>query len=141
MTTFDEKKRDERLEELHKREEEQLAEMLSQKYGIEYADLTKKSIDTDALRLVPEEEARQNEVAAFRKINRKLLVAMRAPERADALQSIQNLIRLGYDVERYIVSRASLEHAWDRYHDLSYATETAAGILTFSKLSWEAPCH
>ncbi len=132
MAQFNEKKQEERLEELHKKEEEQLAEMLSQKYGIEYVDLTKKSIDTDALRLVSEAEARQNEVAAFRKINRKLLVAMRAPERQDALQSIQNLIHLGYDVERYIVSRASLEHAWDRYHDLSYATETEAGVLTLS---------
>ena len=132
MTTFDEKKRDERLEELHKREEEQLAEMLSQKYGIEYVDLTKKSIDTDALRLVPEAEAKASEVAAFRKINQKLFVAMRAPERADALQSIQKLTRLGYNVEHYIVSRASLEHAWDRYHDLSYATETEAGVLTLS---------
>ena len=132
MTTFDEKKRDERLEELHKREEEQLAEMLSQKYGIEYVDLTKKSIDTDALRLVPEAEAKASEVAAFRKINQKLFVAMRAPERADAPQSIQKLTHLGYNVEHYIVSRASLEHAWDRYHDLSYATETEAGVLTLS---------
>ncbi|MDP2648395.1 MAG: GspE/PulE family protein, partial [bacterium] len=30
------------------------------------------------------------------------------------------------------VSRASLLHAWDRYHDISYATETEAGILTLS---------
>src|SRR3989344_604713 len=132
MAQFNEKKQDERLEELHKKEEEQLAEMLSQKYGIEYVDLTKKSIDTDALRLVAETESRQSEIAAFRKINRKILVAMRAPEREDALQSVKNLVRLGYDVERYIVSRASLEHAWDRYHDLSYATETEAGVLTLS---------
>ena len=30
-----------------------------------------KSIDTDALRLVPEKEAREAEVAAFRKVNKK----------------------------------------------------------------------
>ena len=51
---FNEKKQDERLSELRGREEEQLAEMLSRKYGIEYADLTSKSIDTDSLRLVDE---------------------------------------------------------------------------------------
>ncbi|RJR12885.1 type II/IV secretion system protein [Candidatus Parcubacteria bacterium] len=132
MATFDEKKQAERLHELHLREEEQLAEMLSQKYGVAYTDLTKKAIDTDALRLIPEERARETETAAFRKVNKKLLVAMRSPERPDALQTLQELNRLGYDVERYIVSRASLEHAWDRYHDLSYATETEAGILTLS---------
>ncbi|PIR82515.1 hypothetical protein COU20_01805 [Candidatus Kaiserbacteria bacterium CG10_big_fil_rev_8_21_14_0_10_59_10] len=128
----DEKKRTERLDELRRREEEQLAEMLSQKYGVEYVDLTSKSIDTDALRLIPEQEARAAEVAAFRKINKRLFVAMRAPERDDSLRAIQQLERLGYEVRRFIVSRASLEHAWDRYHDLSYATETEAGVLTLS---------
>ena len=131
-TQFNEKKQEERLEELHAKEEEQLAEMLSQKYGVGYVDLTSKSIDTDALRLVPEAEARSAEIAAFRKINRKLFVAMRAPERPDAQQALEKLVRLGYTVDRFMVSHGSLEHAWDRYRDLSYATETAAGILTLS---------
>ena len=131
-TQFNDKKQDERLAELRGREEEQLAEMLSKKYGVEYADLTSKSIDTDALRTISEAEARAAEVAAFRKINKKLLVAMRSPERPDALQALEKLVHLGYQVERFIVSHASLVHAWDRYHDISYATETEAGILTLS---------
>jgi len=131
-TQFNEKKQEERLGELRAREEEQLAEMLSGKYGIEYVDLTSKSIDTDALRLVEEKVARSAEVAAFRKVNKNLFLAMRAPERDDALQVIQNLEHLGYQVRRFIVSSASLQHAWDRYHDISYATETEAGILTLS---------
>lgn len=132
MTQFDERKQDERLHELHAREEEQLAEMLAQKYGIEYVDLTSKSIDTDALRVIPEEEARATEIAAFHKINKKIFVAMRAPERPDSLTIVKNVERLGYEVQRFIASEASLVHAWDRYHDISYATETEAGILTLS---------
>ncbi len=131
-TQFNEKKSEERMKELRMREEEQLAEMLSGKYGVEYVDLTTKSIDTDALRLVGEAEARQVEIACFHKLNKMLFVAMRAPERPDALTAVQNLEQLGYVVRRFIVSRASLEHAWDRYHDISYATETEAGILTLS---------
>src|SRR3989344_6182454 len=132
MTQFNEKKQEERLEELHKREEESLAEMLARKYGVEYVDLTKKSIDTDALRLIPEEEAHAAEIAAFRKNRKKLFVAMRATERPDSLQAIEKVTSLGYEIVRFIVSHASLVHAWDRYHDLSYATETEAGILTLS---------
>lgn len=133
MTTqFDEKKQEERLDELRKKEEEQLAQMLASRYGVGYVDLTSKSIDTDALRLIPEKEARDTETAAFRKVNKKLLVAMRAPERDIALQTVKNLEGLGYTVEKYMVSRASLEHAWDRYHDISFATETEAGVLTLS---------
>lgn len=129
---FNEKKQEERLDELHRREEEQLAEMLAGRYGVEYVDLTSKSIDTDALRLVPEKEAREAEVAPFRKVNKKLFVAMRAPERDNSVRAVENLARLGYEVRRFIVSRASLDHAWDRYHDISFATETEAGVLTLS---------
>ena len=131
-TQFNEKKQEERLGELRAREEEQLAEMLSTKYGVEYVDLTSKSIDTDALRIIEEKPARAAEVAAFRKVNKNLFLAMRSPERPDALQVIQGLEKLGYTVRRFIVSKASLEHAWDRYHDISFATETEAGILTLS---------
>ncbi len=129
---FNDKKSQERLSELRAREEEQLAEMLSHKYGVEYVDLTSRSIDTDALRLVDEKRARPAEVAAFHKVNKDVFLAMRAPERPDALQALADLERLGYRPHRFIVSKASLEHAWDRYRDISYATETEAGVLTLS---------
>src|SRR5882672_7410758 len=112
MTTqFNEKKQEERLAELHRREEEELAEVLAKRYGVDYADLTSKSIDTDALRLVTEAEARTAEVAAFRKQNKVIFLAMRSPERPDALQVAEKIERLGYKVHRIMVSRISLEHA------------------------------
>jgi len=37
---FDDEKQNQRLEELHAKEEEDLAQMLSGKYGIQYADLS-----------------------------------------------------------------------------------------------------
>lgn len=131
-TQFKDERSDERLEKLRKREEEELARILSQKYGVEYVDLTSKSIDTDALRLIPEKDARAGEVAAFRKIGKRVFVAMRAPERDDSLKAIAALERLGYQARRFMVSRASLDHAWDRYGDISFATETEAGVLTVS---------
>lgn len=132
MTTFNEQAHRDRLSELRKREEEQLAQILASKYNVEYVDLTSKAIDTDALRLVPEAEARAAEIATFKKINRRLFVAMHAPERTDSLQAVEKLERMGYAVQRFIASSASLAHAWERYKDISYATVTEAGILTLS---------
>ena len=103
---FDEKKQDERLNELRAREEEELAQMLAGKYGVEYADLTDKSIDTDALRLISEQEARAAEIAPFHKQNKLVFVGMRAPERADSLELLQKIERLGYQTRRFIVSKA-----------------------------------
>jgi len=132
MTQFGDQKSEERIESLRQREEEELARVLSGKYGVEYTDLSSKSIDSDALQLVPEKEARAAEIAAFKKIGKRLFVAMRSPERDDSLQAIAALERLGYEVRRFMVSKGSLEHAWDRYGDLSYATKTEAGVLTVS---------
>ncbi len=129
---FDEHKQEERIHELRAREEEQLAEMLAGKYGVEYVDLTNKSIDTDALRLIIEQRARDAEVAAFHKANKVVFVGMRAPERIDSLQLLEQLERLGYKTRRFIVSENSLQRAWERYRDVSYATETEAGVLTLS---------
>ena len=132
MLEFDEKKQTDRLGDLRELEEEQLAQMLAQKYGVTYTDLTRTSIDTDALQLIPEEEARRVEVALFRRIGKKVFAAMRAPERDDSMESIHKVERLGYSVERFISSRASLMRAWERYKDLSYSTETESGVLTLS---------
>ncbi len=132
IVPFNDKKSDERLHELRAKEEEQLAQMLSAKYGVDYADLTSKAINSDALRLVPEAEARAAEIAAFNKVNKQIWVAMRAPERPDSLQVIEHIEKLGYSTRRFMVSTLSLQHAWDRYKDISYATETAAGVLTLS---------
>src|SRR3989344_3605776 len=133
MTTqFDERKQEERLKELRAREEEQLAEILAEKYGVEYADLTSKAIDTDALRIVTEQEARSAEIALFHKANKVVFIAMRAPERSDSLKMVERIERLGYKARKFMVSAASLEHAWERFRDISYATETEAGVLTLS---------
>ena len=67
----DDKKQAERLEDLHRKEEEQLAEMLATKYGIEYIDLTNKSIDTDALRLITAgRRAVDSDIATWEQLSR-----------------------------------------------------------------------
>jgi type IV pilus assembly protein PilB len=126
---FDDQKQNQKLQELRAKEEEDLAVMLSQKYGITYADLSKVSIDTDALRLIPEDEAREAKVAAFNLFNKKLSVAIQTPNRQDTKNQLQRLKERGYFLEPFIVSTASLERAWDRYQDISFATQSKSGTL------------
>lgn len=130
---FDETKQKSRLSDLYKKEEEDLARMLSTKYGVDYIDLTRLAIETDALKLTKEEEARQTEIAAFKKVGKKLFVAMRAPARDDSLQAIARLEKLGYEVRKFMTSTTSLEHAWNYYKDLSHASASEGGILNISE--------
>jgi Mg2+ and Co2+ transporter CorA len=129
---FHDKKSAERIDELHRSEEEDLARVLSDKYGVEYTDLTRKSIDSDALKLIDEKKARSAEIAPFKKIGKRLFIGMRSPDRSDSLQEVKKIQDLGYKVRRFIVSSSSLERAWERYKDLSFATQTQAGVLTIS---------
>lgn len=132
MATFDESEQKERVAELYQQEEEDLARVLSGKYGVKYIDLSQTSINTDALRLVKEEDARAYEVAAFHKIAKRVSLAVRAPNKKEIQIVTQNLEKLGYEVDVFMVSRASLERAWERYKDLSFSTESKAGILDIS---------
>ena len=120
------------VEELRQREEEELAQVLSQKYGIRYRDLTRESINTDALRLIPEETARIVEAAAFEIVGKKLSLAVRSPQHKNLPQVLADLEHKGYIVEQSMVSKISLERAWDHYKDLSFATESKEGVLDVS---------
>lgn len=125
-------KTDARLDDLKLQEEEELAQLLADRYGFQYVDLTGVSINTDALRLVPEERARIANVAPFKRIDKKLAVAIQSPNQEYTKNEIKELVDRGYTVEVYVVSKRSLERAWERYKDVSFATETKAGTLDIS---------
>ncbi len=132
MVSFNEEEQKQKIGELRRREEEDLARMLSEKYGLAYLDLSTVSINTDALRLVAEDIARRAEVAAFQIIGKKLSLAVRTPNNPEVARVLEDLGAHGYVVTQYMVSSESLERAWERYKDLSFASETKEGVLDIS---------
>ncbi len=132
MVVFADDEQQKRLEFLRKREEEELAQVLSSKYGVQYVDLSLVAVNVDALRVIAEEEAKGAEVAAFGRVGKKLSVAVRAPENPKVKILAAKLHDLGYEVTLYMCSKASLERAYQRYADMSYATESKAGVFELS---------
>jgi type IV pilus assembly protein PilB len=132
MVEFDETKQNKRVTELLKKEEEDLAQYLSQKYNVEYLDLTKVSTNTDALRAMSEAEAREARIAPYNIIGKRLKVAVLAPENPKTVAALNQLKEKGYTPEITIVSTESLEKVWSRYKDLSFSFETKAGALDIS---------
>lgn len=120
------------IDDLRLREEEELSSILSQKYGLQYMDLTRVSINTDALRLIPEDKARAAECAAFDVVGKKLSLAIRSPNHPSLPEVLTSLEEAHYVIEKFMVSRRSLERAWDRYKDLSFAIETREGVFDIS---------
>ena len=117
---------------LLKKEEEDLAERLSQKYGIPYIDLSLHPINIDALRVIKEEDARAKEIAVFNITDKEIDVGVLSPNNEKSAGAVEELKARGYKPEIFMVSHASLEKVWDRYKDLSYSFETTSGALDIS---------
>lgn len=128
----DEELRDSKVAELRRSEEEDLAKILSKKYNIPYADLSRITIDTDGLKTISEEEARTAKIAVFDLIGKRVRVAVLAPGREDTKLVIKSLEDKGFIVEPFMVSTQSLERAWERYKEISYASNTKEGMLEIS---------
>jgi len=133
MSNFtNEEKQEKRLEELRKREEEDVVRILATKYGLNFIDLKPVPINTDALRLIPEELAREAKIAAFDRIAKKIQIAVFSPKNDKAAIILNKLEADGYKLQISMATTASLEKAWERYHDLSYAVNTTAGTFDIS---------
>ena len=129
---FDEDKQKRKLDELLHREEEDLVQILSTKYGVNYVNLLAISINTDALRLIDEKVARERLLAAYALVDKKIKIAARNPNDTKTLEVIKDLNDKGYTTELGIASTQSLEKAWKMYNDLSFAYESRAGSLEIS---------
>ncbi len=136
---FDTTHTDTALSEMREREEEDVAQILSEKYGIPYVDLALKQINSDALRLLKEEDARRAEAVAFAKAAEELSLAIHNPNNPALSEILEDLTSRGFHVQQYLVSEKSLAKAFERYREISLTTESKAGVVslldaTFAKL-------
>jgi len=129
---FDTASGDRKLAEVHEREEEDVARILSEKYGMAYVDLSMHEIDNEALRTIPEETARLAEAAAFIKTAKSLSLAIHNPNNPALAKLEGDLVERGFTLQKFLVSKKSLDKIFERYRDLSFAVKSRAGILTVS---------
>jgi type IV pilus assembly protein PilB len=127
-----EDKQGKRVDELHLKEAEDLAIMLSQRYGIPYLDLSKTAINTDALRLIPEADARLAEVAAFKISGKNLYIALLTPNNPKLQEILDDLKSKNFVLSLYLVSQSNLELTWNRYAEISASKKADAGVISIS---------
>ncbi|MES2315165.1 MAG: GspE/PulE family protein [Patescibacteria group bacterium] len=133
MADFDEEKQNKELDELHKTEEEQLVETLAtSKYGLPYINLYHYVVDNEALRAIPEDDARAMKVAPFKLSGKNILIAVRSPQ-DDLFAKIKEMLeRKNLLPTFYMASLASLEKVWERYQELSMAESSQVGGVDIS---------
>lgn len=132
MVVFNEEKEEKKFDELRKEEEENLARVLSAKFGVSYIDLTTVSVNMEALRVIDEPTARDAKMGVFDVVAKKIKVAVLAPESDKTIKVLEDLKSKGFIPTIYMASMASLNKIWNRYKDLSFSFETRSGALDIS---------
>ncbi|MFA6416047.1 MAG: GspE/PulE family protein [Candidatus Paceibacterota bacterium] len=125
-------KRDRKIDELYKKEAEELAQVLAVRHQLPYIDLSKIAINTDALRMVPLLEAREAGLAVFRVTGRIVHVVIMSTTNEKYQEIIEDLKRKNLTVNLYLASENSLNRAWDMYAEISASAASDAGLIQIS---------
>lgn len=127
--SFEEKKQKERYDELRKKEEEEAAQRLSEKAGIPYIDLSKKSINVETLGALDEETAHRAHLAVVQKVGSNLKVAVKNPKDPHTMLAVENLKNKGFIVDLFLASEHSLKRAWEYYSLLPQEKADITGVI------------
>lgn len=109
------KKADVKIQQLHREQEEQKAKNLAAELGFPYLNLKIATIDDAALAIVNEKDSRKAQAAIIQKTPKELYVAILDPRTKEAKFFIKNLESQNYQVKINVVSKGSLEKAWERF--------------------------
>src|SRR3989344_1677083 len=133
MSDFDEEKQNKQLDDLHKKEEEELVATLAEsKYHLPYIDLYRIGIDNEALRSISEKEATEMKVAPFKLFGKNIFIAVRTPT-PELFATLKDMMERHSLVPAFYMSAvASLQKVWDRYKELSMAESSRIGGLDIS---------
>ena len=132
MALLNDEKNKEQRGIMRKGEAEDLAKLLSQKYNLPYLDLSRMTIEIDALKILPEEEARGGKLAVFQKVGQRLQVAIESPNPEITQRILRSLQEKGYKINTFMVSEESLARAWKRYSEVPEYEETLRGVIDVS---------
>lgn len=133
MTTAKDEERDEKISDIREREEEDLAMILSEKYGLPYVNLSRVAIDLDSMKILPEDLARDAQMVIFGGAGRKIKVAVRNINNLKTKERLEEFDNKGFTTTVYLASDLSLKKAWERYTEIHKYEATTKGTFDISE--------
>ena len=118
---------------LHREGEERAAARLAEKLGLQYVDLGKVPVSLDAVRLVPESDARSGGVASIEIKSNHVALAAIDPELPATKHVAEALTAKGYQVKTVVVSPSGMEAAWKFYQFIKPEAEDITGKVDIAK--------
>ncbi len=123
---------DPQIKELWQKEAEDLALTLAKRYQLPYLDISKTSINTDALRLVPEKDALKAQTVPFNVNGKNVSIALTSPNRPESLAIIEDLKNKNLILKIFVVSEPGFESVVVQYADINKSVKVRAGLIDIS---------
>jgi type IV pilus assembly protein PilB len=104
----------------HQSEEEQTSAFAAM-IGINYIDTNLIPIDSDSIKLIPEEDSRKFNLAAIAKTGKKVTLIATNPTTPETIAYLGNLRETnGWELNLFIVSEYNLGRVWERYKKIVF---------------------
>lgn len=128
---FNDERVKEKLERLRVEAEERDAKRRAEEAGLPYIAMKSVSVSLDALRLVPEEEARASGLAVVQSQKKELAIAVIDPSEMRTKERLHTLTAEGYTLKLFITTETGLmDHAWSRYAEIKKTPEESLSKVT-----------
>ena len=98
-------------------EEAELAEAVSNQYGVPMITLDDFQVDSEVIALVPEDVAQKHTILPVNRAGSTLIIATSDPSNIFAMDDVKFLT--GYNVEVVVAAEESIRRAIDKYYDRS----------------------
>ncbi|MCB9810728.1 MAG: type II/IV secretion system protein [Candidatus Nomurabacteria bacterium] len=129
MIKFNDQSSNTRIADLRKSEEEKLVQILAPQRGYDYINLHGYTINPEAVALYPEKKARAANLVIFDSTHDLLSVAVKNPSDPVTEQALAEIQNNRQNIQVFMCSTGSLEHAWERYADLVKTSARKKGVF------------
>ena len=126
-------KSDDTLSKLNREAEERDAQRRAEKLELPYLNLALLPIETEALSLILEKDAKEADMATVEAKGADVVFVALDPSSAMAKTEIEKLIAKNFKPRVYVVSKSSLNRAWDYYKYLTKSTVALTGRVDIDK--------
>lgn len=107
-----------KLKRIHRHQEEEKAKKRAANLGLPYVNLTTTPLQTDSLYILPFEDARKAQLAPISRFGFKARLACLDPNSKESRRIIKEFKDKGFEIEKVVVSKSSLEKVWSAYKNL-----------------------
>ncbi|MEK7643124.1 MAG: ATPase, T2SS/T4P/T4SS family [Patescibacteria group bacterium] len=126
-----------KIKNIEKKEAEELAQIMAQRYGVAYLNLNRIAVDLDTLKLISEEQARMLGMAVIQSAGKQLQIVVKNPNLDSIKEKIEELRRLGYTPQIFLGSLPGLEHVWSRYKEIPAEVIITTNVVDITRSDFQ----